>query len=485
MISIEPLLEIGKKVRAEQARKSLLDFTKVTMPEFQATDYHVAYYRVLDAFARGLIKKLIISMPPQHGKSEGSSRRLPAYLLGRNPNLKIAIGSYSSSLAKDFNRDVQKIIDEELYREIYPDARISGQHVVTISTSYQRNSDVVEIVNKRGSLRVVGRGGPLTGRPVDVMIMDDLYKDFMEANSPVTREMAWKWYTTVVSSRLHNDSQQLMVFTRWHEDDIIGRLEKQEKVVTITSLSELNSIPSDVWVKVNYEAIKETEPTELDPREVGEPLWPQKHSLENLKGKRKLDAVQFECLYQGNPTPKEGLLYDEFETYTELPETYGNGNYTDTADSGDDFLCSISYRKGRDKIYITDIVYTQEDMGKTELLVPLMFTRSDTRYSRIESNAGGRYFALKVKEKLGGKIRVTWFHQSKNKEARIITNAATVSQVIVFPIDWETRWPEFARHVNTYKKLFKANKFHDAADTLTGIVEFEIFGKKGQLKRRN
>ena len=168
----------------------------------------------------------MITVPPQHGKSEGSTRRLPAYMLGVNPDLRIAVSSYNSTFASKFNRDIQRIIDTPEYNHVFSDTLLSGS--IKQSSQFLRNSTEFEIVNKKGSLKSVGRGGALTGNPVDVMIMDDLYKDFAEGNSPIIRDSVWDWYTTVVKTRLHNDSQELIVFTRWHEDDLIGRLEKKK-----------------------------------------------------------------------------------------------------------------------------------------------------------------------------------------------------------------------------------------------------------------
>lgn len=216
----------------EGARRNLLWFTQYMRPQFQATPFHVAYYKILERFARGYIKNLIIQAPPQHGKSEGSSRCLPAYMLGLNPDTKIAICSYAATIAKDFNRDVQRIIDNDGYHAVFPETCLNNSNVVTVANNYLRNSDVFEIVNHTGSLRVVGRGGALTSKTVDVMILDDLYKDSLEANSPIVRAGAWDWYTKVARSRLHNDSQQLIVFTRWHPDDIIGKIIESEQVIT-------------------------------------------------------------------------------------------------------------------------------------------------------------------------------------------------------------------------------------------------------------
>ena len=478
-------MEISKQVQLacllDSARNNLMFMAKYLNPALEFTNFHRVYYEILDRFAKGKIKKLIVTVPPQHGKSEGSSRMLPVYLFGHNPNLKIVIGSYSGSLAADFNRDCQKLIDKYEYSQLFPN--VSLRKTIYAGT-IRRTATMFDIVGHEGSLRAVGRSGGLTGRTADIVILDDVFADYMEANSPVIRESVWRWYTTVVRTRLHNDSQQLIVFTRWHEEDIIGKLEKLEPVILVKSLKDIENVPRETWIKINFQAIKESEPTDIDPRPIGEPLFPSKHGREKLEATRRTDPIQFESLYQGDPTPQKGLLYgDNFETYDTLPDTFGNGNYTDTADSGDDHTCSVSYRKGREKIYVTDVVYTQDNMDKTEITIPLMFERSDTRYSHIESNSGGRYFATKVAAR-AKRTRVLWFHQGKNKESRIITNSATVLQTIVMPVDWKERWPEFALNLLRYKRLFKANRFHDAADVLTGIIEKEHFGARGKLKRR-
>jgi predicted phage terminase large subunit-like protein len=462
----------------DKSRENLLQFTKNTLDGFEVEPYHKAYYTLLDAFAKGDIKRLIVTMPPQHGKSEGSTRRLPAYMLGLKPSLKIAIASYNSTFASKFNRDTQRIIDDKFYSEVFPDTKLMGSIGVKADNNYLRNTSEFEIVGETGGLKSVGRGGALTGSKVDVMIMDDLYKDYMEANSPIIRESVWDWYTTVVDSRLHNDSQQLIVFTRWHEEDLIGRLEALGKVKTITDINDINTVKlkHDEWFKVNFEAIKEGEKTPIDDRETGEPLWSSVHSKESLLSTMEMDVEKFNCLYQGNPESKEGLLYTKFKTYEELPELKQIKNYTDTADTGQDYLCSIVYGIAlapTDKhLYILDILYTDKPMEETEPMTIDLLKRNKVNIANIESNNGGRGFARVVDKGADG-THVQWFHQSNNKEARIFSNSATVNNKIVFPKDWFLRFPKFYSDVTKYKKLFKANKFDDAPDTLTGIVEKE------------
>ena len=213
-----------------EARTDLLPFTRATMPTFDPAEFHVRYYHVLTLFAEGKIKKLMVFMPPQHGKSEGSTRRLPAYMLGRNPDNKIAVVSYSAPKARKFNREIQRIIDTPEYAEIFPETRLNSSNITTVAGAWLRNADECEIVGHRGGFKTVGVGGPLTGEPVDTLIMDDIYKDAKTAWSAVVREAIEDWYDTVAETRLHNNSQQLIVFTRWHEKDLAGRLLEQQGI---------------------------------------------------------------------------------------------------------------------------------------------------------------------------------------------------------------------------------------------------------------
>ncbi|MFR9617397.1 MAG: phage terminase large subunit [Rikenellaceae bacterium] len=448
------------------------------------TPMHQLYYTVLEHFAKGRIKKLIITMPPQHGKSHGATVLLPSYILGLNPDLRLAIASYSASLATKFNRRIQRIIESKEYGEIFPETRIkTGAKPV----NYIRTSDEFDILYREGSLLSVGREGSLTGNRVDCFILDDLYKDAMEANSPLVRENCVEWYTSVVKTRMHNTSQEMMVFTRWHEEDLIGVLTRREPFEIFTSLDQIEHLNPATWLYLNFEAIKSTPPSTFDPREIGEALWPERQNIEILQAKRALDPLRFECMYQGNPTTKEGLLYgDNFTEYERLPQNIlKRCSYTDTADLGDDYLCSICYVVGSDHlIYITDVVYSREPMEITEPLVAGMFRNQAVASATIESNNGGRGFARAV-QRLAPEVKIEWFHQSANKQARILSNSATVVHRLRFPPEWQQRWSELAAHLTTYRRSFRSNRWHDAADVVTGIIEQEQQRSKGTKRNVN
>ena len=489
LFELEKLVEIERK---EAAKSHLLSFTKYTFQKFSATWFHDHYYRILDLFAKGKIKKLIISVPPQHGKSQNSSIHLPAFMIGRDPELKIATVCYSATKARKFGRKTKQLMTERSYQNCFS-ARLAGMG----DSNYINTAEEMEIVGADGSLKCVGYEGGLTGDPVDVLIMDDLYKSWAESNSPVIRENVRDWYISVADTRLHNDSQQLIVFTRWNNEDLIGFIEASEKVILINNWSDIENPDPDKWYKINFEAIKTGEPTEIDPRQKGEPLWPERHGIEKLLKSRAMDPLKFECLFQGNPTSAAGLLYgSDWKTYQFNPEWRSSfrpdaiirKNYTDTADTGDDYLCSIDYDLCADGLaYVVDVRYTFEPMEVTEPLVAGGLLKNKVHYADVESNNGGRGFARKIFEICNPnaphviKVNVNWFHQSNNKESRIVSQAATVKQKIVFPDDWHIRWPEFYTHLTTFKRKFSANTHDDAPDTITGIIERMNFESGGPV----
>ena len=492
------------------ASRRFSNFARYMNPKLDMTNFHKVYYEILDKFAKGEIRKLIVSVAPQMGKSQGSSRFLPAFLLGLNPDLKIVIGSYNADQAKSFNRDVQRIVNSEAYKATFPDTYFNNGKL-RMDNVYLCNSEVSEPVGHSGFVRAVGRNGALTGKAVDILILDDVYKDYNEANSPIIREQAFKWYSSVCRTRLHNDSQELIVFTRWHEDDLIGRIEQSgEPIIELKAWEQLKDIPFGAWVYINFPALKVGEPTELDPRQEGEALWEKKHSKKKLLATRALDPVMFECLYQGNPSSAESRLYGEFKTYTDKSE-FGvfvrKGCCIDVADTGKDFLCSVCYDvyKSPNTTYnesthrfepilfllVTDIIYTDEGTEVTYVTVPRQINTQGSQLVWVESNNGGSQFAKKIEKKVRAQVRQ--FFNSSNKETRIITNASSVMESVVFPFGWENQYPKAYESLSKFLRNFVANAHDDFEDVLTMMCEKEVLSgntkpysmmRRG-IKRRN
>ena len=451
--------------------RNLLSFTRHTLPAFAPAPFHLAYYEVLTRFAMGEIKKLMITMPPQHGKSEGATRRLPAFVLGQDPDKRIAIVSYNAIKARKFNRELQRIMDDDRYYELFPQTLLAGQASYQEqgrrSRNYARNSDECEIVGCQGSFKTIGVGGSLTGEPVDMLIMDDLYKDASSAWSPVIRQNVADWYDTVASTRLHNDSQQLLVFTRWHMEDLAGRLLEQEGVYDPIENPQ-------GWLLVSFPAIQNRPPSEQDPRAEGEPLWPERHSLEKLLEIKGRSPTVFESLYQQNPQPSQGLMYEEFTCYTDLPSRSYSVAYIDAADSGTDYLCALFYKEAEDGNYITDVLYTKDPMEVTETTLTYMLQQHQVERCHIESNNGGNLFVSNLQQRswdTGNRLtRFNPFHQNQNKTARIFAASASVQKLIKMPLDWKKRFPKFARDLTGYLRV-GTNAHDDAPDALTGSIE--------------
>ena len=451
--------------------RNLLSFTRHTLPSFAPAPFHLAYYEVLTRFAMGEIKKLMITMPPQHGKSEGATRRLPAFVLGQDPDKRIAIVSYNAIKARKFNRELQRIMDDDRYYELFPQTLLAGQASYQEqgrrSRNYARNSDECEIVGYQGSFKTIGVGGSLTGEPVDMLIMDDLYKDASSAWSPVIRQNVADWYDTVASTRLHNDSQQLLVFTRWHMEDLAGRLLEQEGVYDPIENPQ-------GWLLVSFPAIQNRPPSEQDPRAEGEPLWPERHNLEKLLEIKGRSPTVFESLYQQNPQPSQGLMYEEFNCYTDLPSRSYSVAYIDAADSGADYLCALFYKEAEDGNYITDVLYTKDPMEVTETTLTYMLQQHQVERCHIESNNGGNLFVSNLQQRswdTGNRLtRFNPFHQNQKKTARIFAASASVQKLIKMPLDWKKRFPKFARDLTGYLRV-GTNAHDDAPDALTGSIE--------------
>lgn len=294
-----------KKAKIELAKRHLRDFVSFTKPDYDFNWHHIALCDKLERFAKGEIRKLMVWMPPQHGKSQLCTRHLPSYLLGIRPETKIAVCSYSATLAQAFNRDIQRIIDDIPYHDVFPETVLNESNVTNNAHgAYLRNSDIFETVGFRGFVKTVGVGGSLTGTPIDVGIIDDPFKDREEAMSMRIRDKVYSWYTDVFKTRLHNNSQELIIMTRWHEDDLSARILASE----------------DDWQVIVFQAIKERD-IPGDPRAIGEALWPERHSLERIMSIKETSPFTFSSLYQQEPKPSsEALVFPEWSEYEEEPD---------------------------------------------------------------------------------------------------------------------------------------------------------------------
>jgi predicted phage terminase large subunit-like protein len=278
----------------------MLAFTLYTKPEYQPSWHHRLLCDYLDRFASGELRRLMVFMPPQHGKSELVSRRLPAYLLGRNPEARVIACSYSADLASRMNRDVQRIIDSEAYQGLFPQTQLYGRNNRNNAQGgYLRNSDLFEVVGHRGSYRSAGVGGGITGMSMDLGILDDPVKNREEADSPTQRDALWEWYTSTFYSRRSKEAGILLTMTRWNLDDLAGRILK---------LAEEND-QADQWTVLKLPGLAVEPLGADDPRQPGEALWPDRYPLSELAKTRANSPYEFAALYQGDPAAAGGTEF--------------------------------------------------------------------------------------------------------------------------------------------------------------------------------
>lgn len=337
------LKEYAKRLlRSKQI--SFIDFVVETNPNYVVKWFHEVIADKLQQVRERKIKKLMLFVPPQHGKSQLSSRFFPAYCLGKNPNEKICVASYSSTLAESFSADIQRIIETDEYKRIFdirlPSARNEGK----------KTTEKFDIVGGSGYVKAVGRGGSLTGTAVDIGIIDDPLKDRLEAQSITIREGLWGWYKDVFETRLHNDSVQIVIQTRWHQEDLSGKLLERDGYY-----SEENK---NGWEVVKFPAIREKDINSYDPRNTGDALWEERHSLERLEKIKQDSPITFNSLYQQDPKPSdEALVFPIWIECDVFPNDCQAEFYGLDFGFTNDPTALVKIGKINNRLYLQEIIY--------------------------------------------------------------------------------------------------------------------------------
>ena len=313
-------------MRRKAARKSLLGFTEYTNTAYIGADHHRLICAKLEAVERGEIDRLMIFMPPRHGKSELASRRFPAWYLGRNPQKSIIAASYNSDLAGDFGRTVRNIVASPEF------GRLFDVGLAQDSRAADRWNTV-----QGGAYVAAGVGTAITGRGANVLLIDDPLKDRQEADSETTRKSVWDWYTSTAYTRLMPGGSIVLIQTRWHEDDLAGRL-----------LEEMGR-GGDKWDVLELKALDD-----------GKALWPEWYPVEALDRIRNaIGPRDWSALYQQNPVPDEGTFFlkDWVRWYDDPPQglrVYGASDYAVTEGGGDHTVHLVAGVNEHDDLYILD-----------------------------------------------------------------------------------------------------------------------------------
>lgn len=467
-------------LKQEKAKRGMMNFTKYTMPDYYINWHHKNLADALDKLERREIKRLMVFMPPRNGKSELVSRRFPAYILGRNPDANVIATSYSDTLAKAMNRDVQRIIDSEEYQTLFPETYLQGIRKDQGSYgNYIRNSETFEIVGKRGKYISAGIGGGITGKGADFAIIDDPVKNRKDAESQVYRDDAEDWFSSTLYTRLEKDACILVTMTRWHEDDLAGRL--LEKAA--------NDPEADQWHVINYPALYDQDAPHLDetdPRKHGEALWPAKYDEKQLHViKSTIGTYQWSALYQQNPSPPGGSIIHRgwIQYYKKLPYRIDrmvlswDMTFKDNKDT--DFVVGQAWaEKGADK-YLVDEIRGQFSFTET-LRAVKSFKNKHHRANAIliEDKANGPAIIDTLKHEISGIIPVEP-DGSKTERLEAVAPQFEAGNIYV---------PEEAEFTHDFVEelvSFPTAKHDDRVDTSSQALNFFRKRKPATVSSRN
>jgi predicted phage terminase large subunit-like protein len=458
--------------------------------------FHRTLCDLLDSFLADVVAKrsprLIVQAPPQFGKSELTSRRFPAYALGRYPHLRIIATSYGASLAFDLSGDVQRIMDSDAYHRLFPMVAIPGQYAVRGSAT--RKIDDFGIVGHSGSYRAAGVDGAVTGKSAEVLICDDPHKNYAECHSLTIRDSIYKNFQTALKPRLQDGGGILIVSTRWHLDDLCGRL--------------LESEP-ERWRVVSFPAIATADEEHM---KQGEPLSEERYSLETLNElRRAMDEYLWNALYQQNPTPEGGgmlkrhkwrywchlgqqlppvtVLNERGEVIEvaaeELPSNFNRHIQSwDLAFEGkatSDYVAGLDIRTAGAKRYIVDSVHERLDFSGTIAAIErFRAMHPGCSGSLIERAANGAAAIATLQQRIPG-INAVDATRSKWDRAYATSDELNAG-------NWYLPHPQVAPWVNDF--LFEASSFprgkHDdwvdawsqRAGELTTGVDYSMFTDK-------
>lgn len=475
-------MSIKEQIRDVDVKKtwclqSTLNFTRYcfknkTGSKFIVAEHHRRIAQALDDVVAGKTKRLIINIAPRYSKTELAVKNFISMGLALNPKSKFIHLSYSDDLVLDNSKEIQETVLSDYYQRLF-DVELTSKNSKKWYTS------------EGGGLYAVSAAGQVTG--FGAGLVDEEGKDIAEQEAKDIEEFTPYWdsgfngaiiiddpikpedalsdnlrekvntrFETTIRNRVNSrNTPIIIIMQRLHEHDLCGYLLELEK---------------EEWTVLSLPCIYE------DEKGKETALWSHKHTLEELKALREKNSYVFDTQYMQNPMPIEGLMYETFKTYDIIPATQYKyrKNYTDTADTGADYLCSICYDETEIGNFIIDVLYTKKAMEYTEPKTAEMLTKNQVKVSIVESNNGGRGFARNVETQCrlmdNSKTAIKWFHQSDNKNVRIFNNSADVTNLTYFPADWEKRWPEFARHLKSYRKE-GGNAHDDAEDALTGTVE--------------
>lgn len=451
---------IALEAQKELARRDFFYFCHLLHPRDYREDrpHLVKLCKTIQEFYESNDDVLVVNIPPRHYKTRTGNLFAP-WVFGRNPKEKIITGSYNEILSMNSSRAARGTItetkadsDRVIYSDIFPGVRLKQGEAAAQLWSLEGGFN---------SYLATSPGGTTTGFGATLMIIDDLIRSAEEANNENVLLKHQIWFTDTMLSRLEEGGKIIIIMTRWHSEDLAGFV--------------LNFCRENAW-KYRHISMKARQ-------DDGTMLCEDILSRESYDKKTAAMSEEIASAnYQQIPIDIKGKLYSGFKTYDKIPVDAtgyplftGIYSYTDTADEGRDYLASFVWGDYNGEAYILDVLYTQEPNEVTEELLAKKLYENQVNLARVESNNGGKAFARNVRRILETVLKsrrtvLRWFHQSKNKIARIISHAPWVLEHVYFPQNWKVRWPELYRDLNKYQRAGK-NTYDDAPDALTGVAE--------------
>lgn len=437
-------------LRNRKASWDFFTFCQQMMPRFYTDNRHYLkeFCDSLQHFVEESDKHfLVINLPPRHGKSL-TAQLFTAWLFGKDPTNKVMTASYNETLSTTFAQTVRNLIQTEkvndglVYSDIFPATKVkygeASAQMWALEGSTMKN------------YLATSPKATATGFGAHFLIVDDLIRSAEDAYNENVLDGHWAWFNNTFLSRTENPWKVIIIMTRWAEGDLAGRV--------------LSAFGDDCE-HITYKAVQDD----------GTMLCDDVLSHEDYLAKtREMNLDIVEANYNQKPIDVGGRLYSEFMVWEKKPEGKVF-NYTDTADTGSDFLCSINYIEHDNEAYITDLVFTDEPMETTEQQVADLLFNGNVAEAYIESNNGGRGFARNVGSIIftkysSNRIIIRPIPQTHNKESRILSSSAWVQNHVFMPPNWQKRWPEFYRQVMSYQRKGR-NAHDDAVDVLAAIFE--------------
>lgn len=403
-------------------------------------------------------KKMILSVPPRMGKTFSKDLYV-LYSILKNPlKTKVISASFSKDLSLISSRVIRNKIAEEktnpfqiTVQDIFPGVEMSDDNANVNQWSVKYNGDASFFTFKAVSI-----GSSVTGTGANLSICDDLVADSSTANNETELNKIWDWYWNTFASREEKGTVSLVIGTPWSSNDHIARLK------------DPNNPDSKDWLVLTLPAYDKDKDEMLC-----EELL-DKTQYERLK--RNMDEGIFAANYDCTPISQRGRLYKRFLTYSDRPQSFERVfAYIDTADTGRDFTAGFVAGVKDGQGYILDAYASRESMETTEKEVAEMLVRNKVEIARVESNNGGRGFARQIQrimyEDFSSRFTtVETFHQSKNKQSRILTYSSFVENNIFFPEQWKSLYPVIHEQLIRFQRTGK-NENDDIQDALTGICE--------------